>query len=60
VKTRTFPNIKELKREVRHLGVEMRSSQPEVRKPEFLVALHERLGSIMTPEVLQFCAGEYS
>jgi hypothetical protein len=60
VSIRTFPNIKELKRKVRRLGVEMRSSQPEVRKPEFLVALHERLGDIMTPEVLHFCAGEYS
>lgn len=56
---RTFPNVNEVKRKVRHLGVELRSRQPEVRKPQFLLVLHEQLGDVLTPEVLRFCAGEH-
>lgn len=58
--SRKCPDVKDLKRIIRHLGVEMRSSQPIVEKPEYLLALHERYGDQLTPEQFGYALGEYA
>jgi hypothetical protein len=60
VSSRKCPDVKDLKRIIRHLGVEMRSSQPIVQKQEFLLALHERYGDQLTPEQFGYALGEYA
>jgi hypothetical protein len=60
VSSRKCPDVKDLRRKVQRLGVELRTSQPRVPKAEFLVALHERLDDQITPEQQRFCLDEWS
>jgi hypothetical protein len=57
---RKCPDVKDLTRIVKHLGVEMRSSQRKVSKPEFLLALHERYDDQITLEQQRYCVDEWS
>jgi hypothetical protein len=52
--------VKDLRRMVQRLGVEMRSSQASVPKAEFLVALHERYGDRITLEQQRYCVDEWA
>jgi hypothetical protein len=54
------PDVKDLKRMVQRLGVEMRASQPKVPKAEFLLALHERFDDQITLEQQRYCVDQWS
>jgi hypothetical protein len=57
---RKCPDVKDLTRIVERLGVEMRSNQPKVSKPEFLMTLHERYDDAITIEQLRYCVDEWA
>jgi hypothetical protein len=52
--------VKDLKRMVQRLGVELRSSRPKVPKADFLLALHERCDALITPEQMRYCLDQWS
>jgi hypothetical protein len=52
--------VKDLRRMVVRLGVELRSSLPSVPKAEFLLALHERFDNQITVEQQRYCVDEWS
>jgi hypothetical protein len=54
------PDIKDMQRMIRRLGVELRSRQTEVRKQDFLLALRERHGNELTTEMLAYGFDQYS
>ena len=57
---RKCPDVKDLKRMVVRLGVEMRSTMPTVPKAEFLLALYERFDDQITPEQQRYCLDQWS
>jgi hypothetical protein len=60
VSRRKCPDVKDLRRMVQHLGVELRVSQPSVPKAEFLLALHERFDDQITVEQQRYCVDKWS
>jgi hypothetical protein len=52
--------VKDLRRMVVRLGVELRSSLPSVPKAEFLLALHERFDDQITVEQQRYCVDKWS
>lgn len=53
------PDVKDLRRLLCRLAVELREAQPEVTKEEYLLALHERYGALITIEQRQYALDEY-
>lgn len=49
-----MPDIKDLRRLIRRLGIELRSSMDRVTPQEFIVALHERYDDLLTPEQIRY------
>lgn len=49
-----MPDIKDLRRLIRRLGIELRSSQDRVTPQDFIVALHERYDGLLTPEQIRY------
>jgi hypothetical protein len=49
------PDVKELRRLISRLAIELRSTHEEVKGPQFVRAFHERYDAIVTQEQLVYC-----
>lgn len=49
------PDVKELRRLISRLAIELRSTHEEVKGPQFIRAFHERYDGIVTHEQLVYC-----
>jgi hypothetical protein len=48
------PDIKDLRRLLRRCGIELRSAQERVEPVDYIVALHEQYGDILTPDMILY------
>jgi hypothetical protein len=51
----TCPDIKELRRFIQRVAVDLRSSHEVVKAPQFIQAFHDRYGRAVTQEQLIYC-----